>query len=226
MIRGITYDKQLFKSSDFSLMTKKFFNNNDGIVEGCSISKSGNNVVIGTGWFIASGYYTNIETEQILPISSGKLVYEIDLTKTNTTEIFNQGSFKIILGTPRKDDLFNGGTIYQLVFAEINGATITKKIGNIKGESITSDRFALLTGIVPGSSLSEDIQVTSRPLPEGFTYSNCVVISNMVNLGYSAYSEYQGRINGVINSDNTLDIIFYQAWGVDIEYKIVLMRID
>lgn len=145
MIRGITYDKQLFKSNDFALMTNKFFSNNDGKVNGCNLSTSGNTIIMDTGWFIASGYYTNISTQEVIEATqSGTLVYEIDLSKTNTIQSFNQGSFKIITGTARQDDLFNNGTIYQLPIAEITidgtNTTITKTLwDDIKGEAITEE---------------------------------------------------------------------------------------
>ena len=82
MIRGITYNKQLFKSNDFALMTRRFFNNGDGKVNGCDLSTSGNTITIAKGWFIASGYYNNISSQEIVEVSqSGVLVYEIVLTK-------------------------------------------------------------------------------------------------------------------------------------------------
>lgn len=151
MIRGITYDKQLFKSNDFSLMTKKFFNNNDGKVNGCTLTTSGNNVVIGTGWFIASGYYTNIPNQEVVEITeNGILVYEIDLSKTNTTQVFNQGSFKVITGTPQKDDLFNNGEIYQMPIANVTtdgtNASISCLIWeDIIGDAVTTDRLVYST---------------------------------------------------------------------------------
>lgn len=145
MIRGITFDKQLFKSNDFALITNKFFSNNDGKVNGCDLSTSGNTITINTGWFIASGYYTNISAQEVIEVTqSGTLVYEIDLSKTNTVQSFNQGSFKIITENARQDDLFNNGTIYQLPIAEIStdgsSTTVTKILwDDIKGEAITEE---------------------------------------------------------------------------------------
>ena len=176
MIRGITYDKQLFKSNDFALMVNKFFNGNDGKVNGCNLSASGNTIVISSGWFIASGYYTNLPSQEVIEVSqSGTLVYEIDLSKTNTTQSFNQGEFKIITETPTQEDLFGGGNIYQLPVAEIttdgtNASIISTLWQNIKGEAISSDRFALLSGTATSPMLS-------LSLPNGFTGENCVVLS-------------------------------------------------
>lgn len=210
MIRGITYDKQLFKSNDFALMTNKFFSNNDGKVNGCNLSTSGNTIIMDTGWFIASGYYTNISTQEVIEATqSGTLVYEIDLSKTNTIQSFNQGSFKIITGTARQDDLFNNGTIYQLPIAEITidgtNTTITKTLwDDIKGEAITEEEVDekladydtsaevdnklanyKLNGdyaVVKGSlTLSNGQASTNIAYPTGFNYQNCVVTSFMAH---------------------------------------------
>lgn len=121
MIRGITYDKQFFKSSDFALMTKRFFRNNDGIVYGCDITNTANTVVISKGYFATSGYYTCLSSAEVVQISKGgTLVYEIDLGKVNTDTRFEQGSFKVIDGNPVKSDLFADGLIYQYPIARFN----------------------------------------------------------------------------------------------------------
>lgn len=144
MIRGITFSNQTFKSKDFALMTRRFFNNNDGIVEGCDITYSSSNIVINKGYFVTDGYYSCIENNEIINASGdGTLVYEIDLSKNNTETDFLQGKFKIITGTVVQEDLFNGGSIYQCPFGNItfSNGTITnfeKTIKVITGDAITS----------------------------------------------------------------------------------------
>ena len=138
MVRGITYKNQIFKSSDFALMTKRFFNNQDGIIDGCTISTNANNIIISSGYFIASGYYNNITSDEIITAINGTLVYEIDLSKENTDTEFNQGKFKIINTGARKDDLFKGGTIYQLEFATITTDNNVASFEQII-ESVTKD---------------------------------------------------------------------------------------
>ena len=130
MIRGISFDKQLFKSNDFALMTKRFFGNSDGIVEGCEVSSNAGNVLIEPGYFVASGYYTNLSSQEVIPVTTGKLVYEIDLSKTNTESSFLQGSFKVITIAPIQEDLFNGGTLYQYPIADVvvTGGIITELV--------------------------------------------------------------------------------------------------
>lgn len=128
MIKGVGYDKQKYEDIDFAVMTYQYFNKSDGVILGCNISNTATNITISEGWFIASGFNTRIFSPEIITASAGKLVYEIDRTKENTNTIFNQGVFKIITGEPRKDNLFNGGTIYQVLFAEItmSGSQIAK----------------------------------------------------------------------------------------------------
>ena len=52
-----------------------------------------------------------------------RLVFELDMTQINTNSSFNQGYFKILSSTMdypevKKEDLENGGNIYQLSFAK------------------------------------------------------------------------------------------------------------
>jgi len=137
MIKGTTYDQQILLSEDFRLMCWRFFNKKDGIVLGCGISTNTNNVVVTSGYFLISGGYIHIDGQEIIQAGAAgtkTLVFEIDLSKTNTPSAFNQGSWKFITGSPRQDDLFAGGTIYQLPFCQIttNGSSISSRTDLIK----------------------------------------------------------------------------------------------
>ena len=70
---------------------------------------------------------TGVETVPSPEIISGQIycivVYEIDLSQTNTPSEFNQGHFKTLTSTTAypditKEDLENGGTIYQFPFCQ------------------------------------------------------------------------------------------------------------
>lgn len=70
---------------------------------------------------------TGVETVPSPEIISGQIycvvVYEIDLSQTNTPSEFNQGHFKTLTNTMAypditKEDLENGGTIYQFPFCQ------------------------------------------------------------------------------------------------------------
>ncbi len=201
MIRGITYNKQLFKSNDFALMTKKFFDGNDGVVSGCALGTSGNTIAINPGWFIASGYYTNISSQEIVTVDqNGTLVYEIDLSKENTIQSFNQGSFKIIAEDPTKEDLFNGGEIYQMPIAtvETDGtvATITEILwGNAKTDAGITNIYEFA---IPMSSMVEDLTSGTQRMMASFTkdgdFSNSIVIGTAYKKGQLA-DRYQSNTN-------------------------------
>ena len=87
-------------------------------------------IYISEGYFFAANRLIDVssmETVATPVISSGttycRLVFEIDLTKTNTSSAFNQGSFKILSSTTNypgivQEDLENGGNVYQLPFAK------------------------------------------------------------------------------------------------------------
>lgn len=192
MIKGITFDKQAFKSSEFALMTKKFFNNIDGRIRGVDITYTDTSIIISEGYFISSGYYTKIITEEIISVTNGTwtLVYEIDLSKTNTEEVFSQGSFKLINTAVIHNDLFDGETIYQLEFATciMTDGVITDFESKLK--DVTSDIFNQLDTKVDkviGKELSSndytDIEKTKlTEISEGATKNEIAVIEGQVNL--------------------------------------------
>ena len=127
--RGITYSKQSVSSNDDSHIYRVLLGGKDGKTRGCKMTFGTDDIYISDGYFFASGRLveiTSAETVSTPIVSSGtsycKLVYEIDLSKTNTNTEFNQGSFKILTsstGYPAitQEDLESGGNIYQLPFA-------------------------------------------------------------------------------------------------------------
>ena len=169
-IEGNGFNLQLMKSKVFANAMRKFFSNQDGIINRCAITNTSTQVTIGDGLFVASGYLTSVIGTEVIGITGlanglYSLVYEIDLTKTNTTSVFNQGSFKLINTTPVKQDLFDGaGTKYQLAFLEVTivGGLITgttTKIQLINGQAITTAGGQItgnlgVSGTVNASSLT------------------------------------------------------------------------
>ena len=128
MIRGITFADQLTTSDDFSHLQNKWFNGVSGITKGCEVSADADNLYVGAGYFLIAGRLVRIVgTETIASdvVEVAKktvLVFEIDLSKTNSTTVFNQGYFKLLADTDDyptliQEDLDNGGTVYQMEFA-------------------------------------------------------------------------------------------------------------
>lgn len=127
MVKGETYNLQLFESEAFRHFINVFTNKQNGITQGCEIQQNSESITIGQGYFFILGglLRETTGTENEIPTDAGyyKLVYEIDLSKVNTKDTFNQGSYKFVkaLGdypNLTQQDLDNGGTIYQLPFCQ------------------------------------------------------------------------------------------------------------
>lgn len=127
MVKGETYDKQLFENDAFRHFINIFLNKQSGVTKGCEVTKDAQNITVAAGCFVIQGglLKETTGTDNTIPTEAGyyKLVYEIDLSKTNNKDEFKQGSYKFVkaLGDYPKliqEDLDNGGTIYQLSFCQ------------------------------------------------------------------------------------------------------------
>ena len=127
MVKGETFNLQLFESEAFRHFINVFTNKQSGITKGCEVTQDSQNINIGKGYFFILGglLRETTGTANEIPSDAGyyKLVYEIDLSKTNTKDIFNQGTYKFIkaLGdypVLTQEDLDDDGTIYQLPFCQ------------------------------------------------------------------------------------------------------------
>lgn len=128
MIRGITFADQLTTSDDFAHLQNKWFNGVSGITKGCTVTADADNVYVAPGYFLISGRLVRIVGTETIPsevVEVNKycsIVFEIDLSKTNSTTVFNQGYFKLLSDTSAyptliQEDLDAGGTVYQMEFA-------------------------------------------------------------------------------------------------------------
>ena len=128
-IRGITFSKQSVSSNDDSHIYKVLLNGKKGKTKGCKMTYGTDDIYISSGYFLASNRLIQITSTETVatPGVTGttycRLVFEIDLTKTNSTTSFEQGHFKILSSTSAypelmQQDLEEGGNIYQLPFAK------------------------------------------------------------------------------------------------------------
>ena len=129
-IRGITFSKQAVSSNDDSHIYKVLLNGKKGRTTGCKMSFDTDDIHIAPGKFFAANRLIEISAEEIITtaiISTGttfcRLVFEIDLSKTNTSSEFNQGYFKVLTSEADypdivQEDLEEGGFVYQLPFAK------------------------------------------------------------------------------------------------------------
>lgn len=97
MVKGHTYGEQLFESKAFRHFVNTFLAKKSGVTKGCELTQTASTIEIGAGFFIvAGGLLENTGTSMSVPNEAGyyKLVYEIDLSKTNTETDFNQRSLQ------------------------------------------------------------------------------------------------------------------------------------
>lgn len=136
-IRAITFNKMTCKSEDDALIFDTFLDHINGRVRGCNLTWDSSNVFISVGYFMAQGRLLNVfgaHTVEIPPVETGdqyvQLVYEIDLSQTNTAQSFKQGDFKLLTSFDGwssyvQEDLFDGGYVYQIPFCrmrnDVNG---------------------------------------------------------------------------------------------------------
>lgn len=136
---GITFDRCNVTSANDAHYHWTFLNKTNGVTKGCAVTSTSNTITIGKGYFIIFGRFVQITGDEIITpeaVTTGtayrRLVYEIDLTKTNTDTEFNQGYFKVLSSanttypTLTQHDLDNGGTVYQMPFARF-----TQSVGGI-----------------------------------------------------------------------------------------------
>ena len=129
-IRGITFTSQVVKSDDDGSLHDMLLASKSGIIHGCTTTSDANNIYIGAGRFVVRGRMIEVQgTETITPstVLDGTkyccLVFEIDLTKSNTTDTFNQGYFKVLSSTSTyptltQQDLNTGGDLHQYLWAK------------------------------------------------------------------------------------------------------------
>ena len=129
-IRGITFTSQVVKSDDDGSLHDMLLASKSGIIHGCTTTSDANNIYIGAGRFVVRGRMIEVQgTETITPstVLDGTkyccLVFEIDLTKSNTTDTFNQGYFKVISSTSTyptltQENINTGGDLHQYLWAK------------------------------------------------------------------------------------------------------------
>jgi len=150
-IRAVTFNKMTCKSEDDALIFDTFLNHINGRVRGVNLTYDTSNLFLSVGYFMAQGRLLNIFGAHTIPIPAVEtgdqyvqVVYEIDLSKSNTATDFKQGAFKLLTSFDgwqnyTQEDLFDGGYVYQIPFARMRN--------NVEG---IHDFEALLDTVVVG----------------------------------------------------------------------------
>ena len=136
MIKGHSYDKQLYYSIADRLINNLFLNKTNGIINGqgnsCKLSYSSNTVTVADGFFVVQGGITEVVLSETIVVTLNntycRLVYELDMSKENTDTEFNQGMFKLITGqnsypSLTQQELTENDGIYQFEFAQFKAST-------------------------------------------------------------------------------------------------------
>ena len=124
MINGITFDERLVAAENDRQRNRNAGILN-GISRGCAMTYDQNAVYIAAGTFYCMGGQVEIVGTETVPLPAVTttdtyyLVFTVDLSQINTQASFNQGTFSIINTARTKDDLFNGGTVYQMELAQM-----------------------------------------------------------------------------------------------------------
>ena len=155
-VRGITFSKQTVTSNDDAHIYKLLLNGREGITKGCKMTYSKDDIYISDGYFFVCNRLAEVPSSETIStpiVTTGttycRLVFEIDLSKTNTNSSFEQGYFKILSSTTAypniiQEDLANGGNVYQLPFAKftktVNGISSfvseLKRIGIVEENKV------------------------------------------------------------------------------------------
>lgn len=129
MINGITFDEQTITAANMAHFMNVFSGHQNGVTQGCEITNDASNLYIAPGYFLIHGRQVQIvgtQTVALERVSSGALyclvVFEIDLSKTNTETSFLQGTIRTLTSAsaypvPTQEDLDDGGTVYQYPLA-------------------------------------------------------------------------------------------------------------
>ena len=198
MLKGETFNLQTFTSDAFALFIDRFLNKQSGVMTGCALSNTNNSATIGEGYFVIRGRFLRIITsETVSDISTNgfySLVCEIDLSKTNTTEVFNQGEIKVVYGasaypTLTQQDITAGGTVYQYEFARFKVTSGT--ISDFTDRRTYVDYGQLVTMIQNELETIEqqsDVMLKTGGTATGdFTFTGEVVADNLVNNNFHYY---------------------------------------
>lgn len=126
MLKGHVFNLQTFTSEAFAITFDKVLHGKCGVLNGCKLSNTSNSATIGDGYFVVRGRILQVIGNETVSniIENGfySLVCEVDLSKTNTKDLFVQAETKIVQNSNDysnliQQDITDTGTIYQYEFA-------------------------------------------------------------------------------------------------------------
>lgn len=164
MINGLTFDDRPVAAANDRQRNRDSGALN-GISRGCALTYDASNIYVGAGTIYVMGGQIDIVGTETVPLPTVTttdtyyLVLTVDLSLNNTESVFNQGYFEVINTARVKQDLFNGGTKYQLELAQM---TLTSS--GIASFAEIDNRIKVLFPAVSWSASAPYTQTVSVPL--------------------------------------------------------------
>ena len=231
MVKGQTYSNQLFENWAYRLTLDTLLDGNNGILnqygDAMEVTSSSNNIIVASGLAIVQGgIIENTSdltlTPQLEANTYYRVVIEIDMSQTNTTSEFNQGSIKLISNTGdypalTTQDTIRGTGIYQYELARFN--TTSSAIQNLTDartylnyNSLYQELRDAIEEIVQGGITASDVSYdnTNSGLNADDTQEGLDALASAIGVMQTTISNLQSAVAGTLKSTNfettTLDI--------------------
>ena len=187
-IQGIIFDNQLVRSKDFGALFSGILE--DGILKGCAIDFTGNQLTVGAGYLIIAGRLVRLTsahtTETTASGTVARVVVEIDLNATATETDFSQVSFLVQYAA-------NESSLPALVKDDINGGTGTKYQAELCVLALNQgniDRIISQKTVAPvvSATANQALETAQAALPKaGGTITGTLTQAGMLKLGTANY---------------------------------------
>ena len=179
MIKGCTFDNQYVSSRTDGGLYESIFPG-DGKVWGCSMSVTSSTLTIQPGELMVGGRILLVDGATQIDISNpiadgyGQIVLTIDLSKTSSTETFEQVELSVVYSatdvfpalTKGKINSQNGDMVYQAEMAVVsiaggNVTGIVSQIADVLGGTWYQDKITALEGSM--ADTEEKVSTLSNP---------------------------------------------------------------
>lgn len=210
MLKGQVFANQLFENQIFALFINTFTNGKNGVSNNyknsMALSYSGSNVTIGTGACLIQGRF--LEEDTATTISAGtdnaycKLIIEIDLDKSNTTDEFNQGYYKI---------LKNSSTYPALTQTNIvknNAGVYQYELARFRTSSSGITDFTDMRNFIDFDSIYDEIEEHIRDIDDGALFvlkttynTDQAAVQNQINAKQKSITSGTAAPSGGSNGD-------------------------
>lgn len=222
MIKGCTFDNQYVSSRTDGGLYESIFPG-DGKVWGCSMSVTSSTLTIQPGELMIGGRILLVDGATQIDISNpiadgyGQIVLTIDLSKTSSTETFEQVELSVVYSatdvfpalTKGKINSQNGDMVYQaeLAVVSIAGGNVTgivSQIADVLGGTWYQDKITALEGSM--ADTEEKVSTLSNPnllINGGFAVWQRGESFTIPRTGYGAGKYTADRWRVWANADST-----------------------